>query len=324
MKKYIPYLFFAILMIAAFIWDVYDFQVKKKLYLPSNTRQDYKIVPLPIPDSLDFAGETVPLDIFYVKEALDKELSVNTYWHSSTLLMIRKSARWFPMIDSILKADSIPVDFRYLPLIESNLSNVRSPAGAVGFWQLMKGTAKDYGLEVNKEVDERYDVKKSTEAACRYLKKSYEKLGNWTLVAASYNAGIRRITSLMEQQKVSNFYDLLVPSETSRYIFRILAIKLIINNPEDYSFFIDESDYYEPLPFHTVTVDGKVKSWADFAKEHGINYRLLKYYNPWLRQTYLTNKKKKTYKIRIPDPPFNLTTEKLFKEESEQILPQDN
>ncbi len=314
MKRHLPYIFFIILILAAFIWDIYDFRVKKKLYLPANTQQDYRIVPLPIPDSLDFAGEPVPLDIFYVKEALDKELSVNTYWHSSTLQLIRKSTRWFPLIDSVLEANDIPVDFRYIPLIESNLSNVVSPAGAAGFWQLMKGTGRDYGLEVTKEVDERYDVKKSTEAACRYLIKAHEKLGNWTLVAASYNAGIRRITSLMEKQKTGNFYDLLLPTETNRYIYRILAIKLIINNPEYYSFYLDDEDYYEPLPYHTVEVNGKIKSWADFAKEHGITYRLLKYYNPWLRQTYLTNRKKKTYQIKLPDPPYDMTTERLFRE----------
>ena len=319
-RKYLKYIFLIILITAAFVWDIYDFRVKKKLYLPANTQQDYRIVPLPIPDSLDFAGEPVPVDIFYVKEGLDRELSVNTYWHSSTLLMIRKSARWFPMIDSVLTANGIPTDFRYLPLIESNLSNVVSPAGAAGFWQLMRGTAKDYGLEVNKEVDERYDVKKSTEAATRYLKKSYDKLGSWTLVAASYNAGIRRITSLMEKQKAENFYDLLLPTETNRYIYRILAIKLITNNPKDYSFYIKDDEYYKPLPYHIVEVNSKVKSWADFAKEHNITYRLLKYYNPWLRQTYLTNRSKKTYEIKLPNPPYNMTAKRLFEEEKKENL----
>ena len=317
MKRYYPYIFFIILIFALLAWDIYDFKVKKKLYLPANTQQDYRIVPLPVPDTLDFAGEDVPLDIFYVKESLDKELSVNTYWHSSTLQLIRKSTRWFPLIDSILKANDIPIDFRYIPLIESNLSNVISPAKAVGFWQLMKGTAKDYGLEVTKEVDERYDVTKSTEAACKYLKKAYERLGNWTLVAASYNAGVRRITSLMEKQKADNFYDLLLPTETNRYIYRILAIKLIITNPEYYSFYIDNEDYYKPLPYQTVTIRGKIKNWADFAKEHGITYRLLKYYNPWLRQSYLTNRKKKTYNIKLPKPPYDMTAKRLFKEKAE-------
>jgi hypothetical protein len=312
MKKYLPYIVSFVVIIGVFLWEI--FQPVQKVYLPGTNEQYYKIVPLSIPDTLSFAGEKVPLDIFYVREALDKELAVNTYWHSSTLQLIRKSHRWFPMIDSVLLANGIPVDFRYIPLIESNLSNVKSPAGAIGFWQLMKGTAKDYGLEVNKEVDERYDVKKSAEAASRYLLKSYEKLQNWTLVAAAYNAGNRRITSLMEKQKADNFYDLLVPEETGRYIFRILAVKLIFSHPEDYGFYLQESDYYEPLPYHVVEINHRVENWADFAREHGITYRLLKYYNPWLRQSYLKNKKKRTYEIRIPDEPYNLTNSKLRKE----------
>jgi hypothetical protein len=312
MKKYLPYIVSFIVVLGVFFWEM--FQPVKKVYLPGTNEQYYKIVPLPIPDTLSFAGEPVPLDIFYVKEALDKELAVNTYWHSSTLQLIRKSHRWFPLIDSVLTANNIPVDFRYIPLIESNLSNVRSPAGAVGFWQLMKGTARDYGLEVDKEVDERYDVKKSAEAACRYLQKSYSKLNNWTLVAASYNAGIKRITSLMEKQKSHNFYDLLVPEETSRYIFRILAVKLIFSHPEEYGFYLQSTDFYQPLPYHIVKISRKVENWADFAKEHGITYKLLKYYNPWLRQTYLKNRKKRTYEIKIPDEPYDLTGVKLLKE----------
>ena len=313
-KKYIPYIV-AFVVIAGFIfWEM--LKPVQKIYLPGTNAQYYKIVTLPIPDTLTFAGEPVPLDIFYVKEALDKELAVNTYWHSSTLQLIRKTHRWFPLIDSVLMANKVPVDFRYIPIIESNLSNVKSPAGAVGFWQLMKGTAKDNGLEVDKEVDERYDVKKSAEAACNYLKESYDKFHSWTLVAAAYNAGNRRITSLMEVQQADNFYDLLVPEETSRYIFRILAMKLILSHPDDYGFYLQPSDYYEPLPYHTVTIKRKVESWADFAKEQGITYKLFKYYNPWLRQPYLKNRKKKTYYLKIPDEPYNMTYEKLKQEKN--------
>ena len=313
MRKYAPYIVSLLVVIFVFLWELY--QPREKVFSPGTNEQYYKIVPLPIPDTLSFAGERVPLDIFYVKEALDKELAVNTYWHSSTLQLIRKSHRWFPLIDSVLLANNIPVDFRFIPLIESNLSNVKSPAGAVGFWQLMKGTAKDYGLEVGKEVDERYDVKKAAEAASRYLLVSYDKLNSWTLVAAAYNAGNRRITSLMRKQKADNFYDLLVPEETSRYIFRILAVKLIFSHPKDYGFYLQESEYYEPLPYHIVSINHKVESWADFAKEQGISYKLLKYYNPWLRQTYLKNRKRKTYFIKIPDEPYNMTFMKLKKEE---------
>jgi len=311
MKKYLPYIVSFAIIIGVFLWEM--FQPVHKVFLPGTNEQYYKIVPLPIPDTLSFAGEEVPLDIFYVKEALDKELAVNTYWHSSTLQLIRASNRWFPLIDSVLKANGVPVDFKYIPLIESNLSNVISPAGAVGFWQLMKGTGKDYGLEVDKEVDERYDVRKSAEAACRYLLKSHDKFQNWTLVAAAYNAGTRKVTSLMEKQKADNFYDLLLPIETNRYIYRILAMKLIFSDPQAYGFYLQDDEYYEPLPYHIVSINHKVDSWADFAKEQGITYRLLKYFNPWLRQTYLKNRKKRTYLIKIPDEPYNMTYDKLKK-----------
>ena len=280
--------------------------------LPGNNEQYYRIVPLEIPLELKFAGEEVPLDIFYVREGLDRELSVNTYWHSSTLQIIKKSHRWFPVIDTILERYGIPADFKYLAAIESGLSNVISPAGAVGFWQFLKGTAKEYDLEVNKEVDERYHVEKETEAACRYFLKSYEKYGNWALVAASYNAGTNGIDRLMEKQKAGSFYDLLVSDETNRYLYRILAMKLIFEDPVAYGFYIGEDDYYLPIPYHTVKVKGKIDDWADFAKEQGISYKLLKYFNPWLRQPYLKNKSKKTYEIKIPDPPYNLTHEQVI------------
>lgn len=275
--------------------------------LPGTNEQYYKIVSMPVPDSLTFAGQEVPLDIFYVRESLDREISVNTYWHSSTLLLMKKSGRWFPLFDSILEKNNIPTDFKYLSVIESGLSNVVSPAGATGFWQFMKGTAKEYDLQVNNEVDERYNVIKSTEAACKYLLKSYDKYQDWALVAASYNAGQNGINRQLERQQVSSYYDLLLSEETSRYVYRILAVKLIFENPQTYGFYLDESDFYSPIPKHYIEVKGKVKSWADFSKENGITYKLLKYFNPWLREKDLKNKKKKTYEIAIPDPPYNLT-----------------
>jgi hypothetical protein len=182
-----------------------------------------------------------------------------------------------------------------------------SPAGATGYWQFMKSTAKEYGLEVTNEVDERYHVVKSTEAACKYLLKSYKKYKDWSLVAASYNAGQNGINRQLERQQVSSYYDLLLSEETSRYVYRILAVKLIFENPESYGFFIEESDLYRPIPIHFVEVNGKVESWAEFSKENGINYKLLKYFNPWLREKDLKNRKKNTYKIAIPDPPYDLT-----------------
>jgi len=285
-----------------------DFQRKQEIVvLPGTNAQYYKIVSLPIPDTLSFCGEQVPLDIFYVRESLDQELTVNTYWHSATLQLIKRANRWLPLIDSILRSNHIPSDFKYVAVIESGLKNVVSPAGATGFWQFLKDTGKEYDLEIDGDVDERYDVTKSTVAACEYLHKSYEKYSDWNLVAASYNAGMNGINRLLEVQGADSYYDLLTSEETSRYVFRALAIKLILENPEEYGFYIPNDELYLPIPVHYIVVNDRVDSWADFAKENGISYKLLKYFNPWLRDTNLKNRKKKTYLIAIPNPPYNLT-----------------
>lgn len=304
-----------ILIILVIILLIYGFDKlisDKQSQLPGTNEQYYKIVSVPLPDTFNLAGEEMPLDIFYVREALDRELSVNTYWHSATLLLIKKSYRWFPLFDSILKANGIPVDFKYIAVVESGLSNAISPSGAVGYWQFLKGTAKEMGLEINKELDERYHIEKSTVAACRYFLESYEKFGNWTLVAAAYNAGNRGITKQLERQKSGSYYDLLLSDETLRYIYRIAAIKLIFENPELYGFYINESDIYPPIAFYNILVEDKVENFADLAKINGISYKILKYFNPWLRQNYLKNKKKKSYYIKIPDPPYDITHEDLI------------
>ena len=311
MHKVITYILL-IIIIGLLILGLDRFVIQKESQLPGTNEQYYKIVSLPIPDTLTLAGEPMPLDIFYVKEGLDRELSVNTYWHSSTLQIIKKSNRWFPMFDSILDEYGVPKDFKYLAVIESGLANVTSPAGAKGYWQFMKGTAKDFDLEVSKEVDERYHVRKSTIAACKYFLKSYEKFGNWTLVAAAYNAGNNGVTKQLERQKSGSYYDLLLSDETSRYVYRIAAMKIIFENPEKYGFYIDEGDNYPVISTHNVEVTGKIDDLADFAKSNGISYKILKYFNPWLRQNYLKNKKKKTYNIEIPDSPFNMTHESVI------------
>ena len=313
MNRIITYILL-IIIISLLIFGFDKLLSDKKVQLPGTNEQYYKIVSLPIPETLSFAGEEMPLDIFYVKEGLDRELSVNTYWHSATLQIIKKSQRWFPLFDSILAANNVPVDFKYLAVIESGLSNVTSPAGAVGYWQFLKGTAKDYNLEVNKEVDERYHVEKATEAACKYFLKSYEKFGNWTLVAAAYNAGNNGITTQIERQKSGSYYDLLLSDETTRYIYRIAAMKIIFENPEVYGFYIDGDDIYPNISTHTVIVNNSIDDWADFAKQNGISYKILKYFNPWLRQDYLKNRKKKTYIITIPNSPFNMTHESIILE----------
>ncbi len=306
MNKLLSYLLLAIIIIALIIGV--DFWKEKRIsHLPGTNDQYYKIISLPIPDTLYFTNELVPTNLFYVKESLDKELSVNTYWHSSTLQLLKRSHRYFPMIEEILRKNNIPDDFKYVAVIESGLKNVTSPAGAKGYWQLMKATAKERGLEVNKDIDERYNVRKSTEAACEYLLHAHEKFGNWTLTAASYNAGITGILKQMNRQNETSYYNLLLNDETARYIFRILAIKLIFENPEAYGFYLEEKDYYQPIPTKVVEVNKSVDSWAEFAKQQGITYKLLKYFNPWLRQKDLKNRKKKTYLIEIPEPPYNMT-----------------
>ncbi len=259
-----------------------------------------------------FAGEEMPLDIFYVREALERELSVITYWHSSTLLLIKMSYRWFPMFDSILEANGIPIDFKYLAVIESGLSNAVSPSNAVGFWQFLKGTAEENSLVIDKEVDERYHIEKSTEAACRYFNESYEKFGNWTLVAAAYNAGNNGITKQLERQKSGSYYDLLLSDETSRYVYRIAAMKLIFENPELFGFYIQDNDIYLPITCREVKVEDKIENLADFARANGISYKILKYFNPWLRENFLKNRKKRTYYIKIPYAPYDITHEEII------------
>jgi hypothetical protein len=257
-------------------------------------------MPVPIPDSAKFAGEPVPVDIFYVREQFDRELTVNTYWHSSTILNVKRAARWFPVIEPILAKNGIPGDFKYLALAESGLMNVVSPAGAAGFWQFLESTGRDYGLIINKEVDERYNVAKATEAACKYLKDSYVKFGNWTLVASSYNAGQGRIDDTMDKQQVSNYYHMFLPDETSRYIFRILALKYIYENPLKYGFKIAKGDLYKPIEVKNILVKSSIIDFAFFAKEHKTTYRMLKELNPWLRADKLTVRPGEEYSIALP------------------------
>ena len=260
-------------------------------------------------DDITFAGERVPLEMFNIRERYERELLSTCYFHSNTMLLVKRSSRWFPVIEPILKKYGIPDDFKYLCVAESTLTNAVSPAGAVGFWQFMEATGKEYGLEINKEIDMRYNVEMETEAACRYFLKSYEIYHNWTLVAASFNAGTRRLSKFLKEQKVHSYYDLLLSDETERYIFRILAFKTILNNPEKYGIYVSKNLEYQPFKYKTVVVNESVDSWADFAIEHDITYKLLKIFNPWLRAQSLKVKKGEVYEIKIPTRPFNLTAE---------------
>lgn len=272
--------------------------------------QSSLIFPIPIPEKLSFAGEEVPLQYYDVRESLDRELQVNTFWHSQTVLLLKRANRYFPIIEPILKKNSIPDDFKYLAVAESGLTQAISPAKAVGFWQLLEATAKEYGLEVNREVDERYHIEKSTEAACQYLKKAYEKYGTWTMAAASYNFGMNGINRQIDRQDSYLYYDMVLGDETGRYVFRILALKVIFENPKQYGFFLEKSDLYPPLEFTEVRVDSSITSIAAFARKFDTNYKLLKMFNPWLRENYLSNKQGKSYSIKIPRKGFRETAYK--------------
>jgi len=265
-----------------------------------NTSESYQIKALKIPTYLSFAGESVPIKKPDVKERIDRELLVNTYWQSNGLLFFKRANKYFPTMEPILKEYGIPDDFKYLALIESGLQNITSPAGARGFWQLMPKTAREYSLEVNDNVDERYNLEKSTIAACKYLLEAKAKFGNWTLAAAAYNAGKRGIEKKIQQQQVVNYYDLLLIEETARYLPRIVAIKEILKNPYKYGFVFDKSDLYTKEKTKTILVDTAITNLASFAKKQDINYKLLKIQNPWLRENKLNNKSGKLYQIKIP------------------------
>lgn len=263
-------------------------------------KKDYRIFSVNIPENVEFAGEKLPIENFDVRERLDRELLVNTYWQSQTLLWIKRSNRWLPVIADILKKNNIPEDFKYLALIESGFTNAVSPKGAAGFWQFIESTAKTYGLTINDEIDERYHVEKSTQAACKYFKEAYSQFNNWTLVAASFNMGTNGLARQVEKQKAKKFYDLVLNDETSRYIFRIVAAKEIISRPDEYGFMVRSKDLYPRIPHQTIKIDTTVSSLVDFAQNLNINYRLLKILNPWLRSDKLSNESRKLYEIKIP------------------------
>jgi membrane-bound lytic murein transglycosylase D len=260
-----------------------------------------KGTPSYFPNEVDFAGEKTPLTIPDVKERLDRELLINANLHSSTILILKRANRFFPIIEPILAKNNVPDDFKYLAVIESSLlSSSVSKAGACGIWQFMPQTAREKGMEVSLTVDERYHLEKSTAAACSYLIAAKEKLGSWTLAAASYNGGMAGISGQMQFQQVSDYYDLLLIDETSRYVFRILAMKEIMKNPMLYGFNIPTDDLYKQIPTKKIIVDSAITNLATFAKTQGINYKVLKYHNPWLRDRKLDNLKNKAYEIEIP------------------------
>jgi hypothetical protein len=257
-------------------------------------------VSLEVPATLNFAGEEVPLSTPDVYERFDRELHINSYMHNSTIFIMKRAGRWLPQIEPILKENGIPDDFKYMALIESALLNDVSPRGAVGFWQLMEDAGKELGLEIRDEVDERYDPLKATQAACKYLKKAHDKFGNWTLAAASYDRGMAGLARAMENQKVTSYYDLFLNDETARYIFRLLALKEIMEHPSKYGFNISANHRYKIEPVRYVEVNETVKDLVAFSISQGTSYKLLKRFNPWLREERLTVRKGRHYRIALP------------------------
>ncbi|WP_298894429.1 lytic transglycosylase domain-containing protein [uncultured Psychroserpens sp.] len=267
---------------------------------PIKVINDYNVYAISVPDDLNFAGENMPLQDPDILERMDRELLVNTYWQSNGLLMFKRAEKYFPIIEPILKKNGIPEDFKYLAVIESGLTNAVSPAGARGVWQIMKTTGRENGLEINNNVDERYHLEKATEVACKYLLRSKKNLGSWTLAAAAYNAGNAGVSRRLKEQGVSNYYDLLLGEETGRYLFRIVALKEILNHPKKYGFNFTSEDLYKTIPTYKVEVDTVVTDFTKFAERFGINYKILKIHNPWLREPKLNNASRKKYFIDIP------------------------
>ena len=261
----------------------------------------YNVYSVLKPDNLKFANENIPESTFDVWERLDKELLKNIYWQSNTLLYFKRANKYFPIIEEILSKNNIPSDFKYLALIESGFEYKVSPSGAAGFWQIMKGTAREYGLEVNYAIDERYHLTKSTEAACKYLQKAYDKFGSWTMAAASYNMGINGVQRQVKKQNTNNYFNLYLNDETSRYVFRIIVIKEIMENARKYGFVFRQNDLYSYPSVKQIRVDSTINNLYSFAQENDINYKILKRFNPWLRTSKLPDESRRVYYIDIPE-----------------------
>lgn len=261
----------------------------------------YCVTPPTVPTQVTFDKTIIDLRRYDRRERMDREMMSFTYMHSTTMLLIKRANRYFPIVEPILKANGVPDDFKYLMVIESNLNNIaRSPAGAAGLWQFMPTTGREFGLEVNDNVDERYNIEKATVAACKYFKQAYGKYGDWMAVSAAYNAGQARISSQLDKQLASHAMDLWLVEETSRYMFRLLAVKEIFSNPQRYGFLLKREHLYPAIPYKKVTVNAPIDNLSDYAKQQGITYAQLRDANPWLRDTSLKNRTGKTYVLHIP------------------------
>ncbi|MCL2168325.1 MAG: lytic transglycosylase domain-containing protein [Lentimicrobiaceae bacterium] len=269
---------------------------------PNNSQPLYDnvLAPPPLPDRIDFCGEKTPMNLYWVKENLDKELIINCYNHSRTLLTLKRSTRFFPVIEKILKEENLPEDLKYLCVAESNLENVVSPAKAAGFWQFMETTGKNYGLEITDQVDERYHLEKATRAACKHLQKLKDLFGSWTLAAAAYNMGENGLEKRMNEQQVDNYWNLYLNEETARYLYRCIAYKLIFENQELYNIRIPASEFYKPIEYKEVVIEKSIEDLRTYCTENNILYRQFKELNPWTRSTKLTVAVNKSYTIKIP------------------------
>ena len=263
-------------------------------------KANYHIYAPVLPDTLYFAGERVPMNIYYVRESMDRELMVNMYWQSNILLYMKRAGRFFPIIEPILKKNGVPDDFKYLCVIESGLQNVTSSAKAQGYWQFIKSTGEKYGLTVNDDIDMRNNIEASTEAACRYLKDLKQRFGSWTSAAAAYNCGEGGLSRRYKLESVNNYYDVRLNPETARYVYRILAVKQIMQHPQDFGIYIRQCDLYPPIPTQTATLSGRDIDLYEYARQHNCSYKMLRELNPWLINETIKNKADKTYTIKLP------------------------
>ena len=289
--------FISILAITSLFVEGID---KTKIETSKSTSDKYEIQALQLPENLHLAGERVPIERQHIRERMDRELLVNTYWQSNGLLLLKRANKYFPILEPLLKEYGLPDDFKYLAVAESALIDETSSAGAAGMWHFMRNTGKEYGLEINQNVDERYHIEKSTKVAAQYLIKAKERFGSWTLAAAAYNAGNYGISRRLEAQGVTSYYDAFLSNETERYVLRIIALKEVLSNPRKYGFKFEEKDLYTMEKTRTIKVDSAITNIALFAKNFGLNYKELKLHNPWLRQNKLNNRSQKVYEIKIP------------------------
>jgi hypothetical protein len=293
-------LLFSLMLLALSCSD--DNSKQKNKRIPPLTKdgiENHFVVPN-VPDEMTFAGELISFKDVDLKERMDNELVINNFWHSNTILMMKRSNRWLPIMKSIFKNEQVPEDLVYIAVVESGLKNVTSPRGAKGFWQFMEATGKEYGLTVNHQMDERYHVEKSTRAACQYLKNAYSKFGSWVLAAAAYNLGINGIADNLERQKVKSYFDLSLNSETARYIFRILAVKLVFENPANYGFYINNEELYPQYLTKNVIIDTSIPNLYEWSKEHGISIKILRKLNPWIKGQSFNVKEGEMFSFKIP------------------------